>query len=35
MEVGAVRTGHMDFGEYGSESEFYSKLNKKPLAYVK
>ena len=35
MEVGEVRPGHMDFGDCGSESEFYSKLTKKPLAYVK
>lgn len=30
-----VKLGRMDFGDYGSESEFYSKLNKKPMAYLK
>jgi len=30
-----AKPGHIDFGDYGSESEFYSKLNKKPLAYLK
>ena len=27
----SISPGHVDFGDYGRESEFYPKFNKKPL----